>query len=80
MAGQVEVKSPYEAFYYYTGQLQAVQSGRWKLHLQLKVKWKNFRGDSLSKRSCTLYHLKADIGETKKLAGEYPVRGLHKSF
>lgn len=72
MAGQVEAVSPYEAFYYYyMGQLQAVRSGRWKLHLPLKAKWRNSRGDA-SASKVALYDLKADIGETKNLAGEYP--------
>lgn len=37
------VKSPHEAFYYYQiDQLQAVRSGKWKLHLPLKQKKKNW--------------------------------------
>jgi arylsulfatase A-like enzyme len=39
MVGDIEAESPYEAFYYYyVGQLQAVRSDRWKLHLPLEAK------------------------------------------
>jgi len=72
MAGQIEARSPYEAFYYYyIGQLQAVRSERWKLHLPLKAKWRNFRGDT-SVSKVALYDLKADIGETINIAGKHP--------
>ena len=72
MVGDVEAESPYEAFYYYyVGQLQAVRSGRWKLHLPLEAKWRNFRGDTTASEA-ELYNLKTDVGETKNLAGEYP--------
>jgi arylsulfatase A len=72
MVGRVEAESPYEAFYYYyVGQLQAVRSGRWKLHLPLEAKWRNFRGDATASEA-KLYDLKTDVGETKNLAGEHP--------
>jgi arylsulfatase A len=72
MAGKAGAASPYEAFYYYyMGQLQAVRSGTWKLHLPLKAKWRNFRGDT---KLCPaeLYDLEADIGETTNLAETHP--------
>ncbi len=72
MAGHTGANSPYEAFYYYyVGQLQAVRSGRWKLHLPLEAKWRNFRGDTTASEA-QLYDLKTDIGETKNLARQYP--------
>jgi hypothetical protein len=72
MVGDVEAESPYEAFYYYyVGQLQAVRSGRWKLHLPLEAKWRNFRGDTTASKA-ELYDLKIDVGETRNLVGEHP--------
>jgi arylsulfatase A-like enzyme len=72
MADHAEASSPYDAFYYYyIGQLQAVRSGKWKLHLPLKAKWRNFRGETVTSEAA-LYDLEADVGETKNLAGKYP--------
>lgn len=72
MAGDAEARSPHEAFYYYyMEQLQAVRSGRWKLHLPLEAKWTSFRGDTTSSEA-ELYDLTADVGETRNLAAEHP--------
>ena len=72
MVGEVGAESPYEAFYYYyVGQLQAVRSGKWKLHLPLEAKWRNFRGDTTASE-VQLYDLKADVGETMNLARQHP--------
>jgi arylsulfatase A-like enzyme len=65
-------KSPHEAFFYYQiDQLQAVRSGKWKLHLPLKAK----RGLGAAKSqpsALRLFDVAADPGETKDLAAEHP--------
>jgi arylsulfatase A-like enzyme len=68
MTGRPDAKSPHEAFYYYQmDQLQAVRSGRWKLHLPLKVKKANW-GKGTADTPMKLYDLEADIGETTDVA------------
>jgi arylsulfatase len=75
-----DAKSPYEAFYYYLGNnLQAVRSGKWKLHLPHflispsekghdgkagKVGYKNLE--------LALYNLEEDIQEQTNVADRYP--------
>lgn len=57
MRGQEGCVSPYQAFFYYAGNaLQAVRSGRYKLHLQTGA----------------LYDLQADIGESADIAAAHP--------
>jgi arylsulfatase A-like enzyme len=60
--------SPHEAFYFYAAhRLEAVRSGRWKLHLA--------KG---RKPTRELYDLVADVGETTDVAADHPdvVRSL----
>ena len=65
-------KSPHEAFYYYQmGQLQAVRSGKWKLHLELKEKKRNGGGPELN-IPVQLYDLDTDIAEKTNLAEKNP--------
>jgi arylsulfatase A-like enzyme len=72
MAGFEGAKSPHEAFYYYQmDQLQAVRSGRWKLHLPLKVKRRNW-GQGTPNTPMKLYDLKDDIGEKNDVADKHP--------
>jgi len=72
MSGEAGANSPYEAFYYYyMGQLQAVRSGKWKLHLPLEAKWQNFSGKTKTSPA-ELYDLEIDLGETRNLAREHP--------
>ena len=71
-SGEPGAQSPYEAFYYYyMGQLQAVRSGKWKLHLPLEAKLQNFRGRT---KACPaeLYDLNDDVGESRNIAKKYP--------
>ena len=72
MAGKKGAKSPHEAFYYYQiDQLQAVRSGKWKLHLPLKQKKKNW-GEPTPDVLLALYDLQADITETTDVAEQHP--------
>ncbi len=72
MAGAPGAKSPHAAFYYYfTEQLQAVRSGKWKLHLALEEKTVA-NGRKVSAREARLIDLDADIGETTDLSAEHP--------
>ena len=72
LSGAPGAKTPHEAFYYYyLRQLQAVRSGKWKLHLPLKAKWQSFRG-ATRKSPALLYDVAADVGETTNLAASHP--------
>jgi len=71
-SGQEGAKSPHEAFYYYyMDQLQAVRSGRWKLHLGLQAKRANLKGDTALAKA-ELYDLVADIAESRDVAADHP--------
>lgn len=74
-------KSPHEAFYFYWGQeLQAVRSGRWKLHFPHA--YRSLAGPGghggtpakyVQKRvELALFDLESDVGETKNVAAEHP--------
>ncbi|QDU43543.1 Arylsulfatase [Symmachiella dynata] len=68
LVGDDGATSPHEAFYYYQrGQLQAVRSGKWKLHLALP----NPRRQK-QPRKMALYDVATDLGETTNLADEHP--------
>jgi len=72
MTGKKGAKSPHEAFYYYQiDQLQAIRTGKWKLHLPLKSKKRNW-GKPIPNSPLQLYGLKANIGETNNIAAEHP--------
>ncbi|MEN6575073.1 MAG: sulfatase-like hydrolase/transferase [Phycisphaerales bacterium] len=82
IAGGPGAKSPHEAFYYYQGwALEAVRSGRWKLHFPhgyrtlagrpggtggIPAKYEQARTD------LALYDLENDIGEQHNVADEHP--------
>lgn len=66
-------KSPYEAFYYYEReQLQAVRSGRWKLHLPLQNRYIHFWNNETSSSPAMLFDLKSDPAETVNLIDQHP--------
>lgn len=68
-------KTPHEAFYYYRrNQLQAVRSGNWKLHLDLKETYPRWSDNRLTGegRSGKLINLAQDTQEAVDVAGEYP--------
>ncbi len=72
MAGEKGAKSPHEAFYYYQiDQLQAVRSRKWKLHLKLVEKKRNW-GEPIPNSPLQLYNLDTDIGEQNNLADKNP--------
>lgn len=67
-------ESPYEVLYYYMkGQLQAVRSGKWKLHLQLDNKliapWPNSGRKSVAMK---LIDLEKDLKEKNDLSKQNP--------
>ncbi|MBL7112719.1 MAG: sulfatase [Bacteroidales bacterium] len=81
MSARPDAKSPHEVFYYYAGTwLQAVKSGKWKLHLARTVKFQSIYGecegwfttyaDTMSHPQ--LFNLELDIGENQNVAHEYP--------
>ena len=62
MFGEQDAASPHEAFFYYfRDNIDAVRSGKWKLHIR--------KGDAAVKE---LYNLETDIGETTNLYDQYP--------
>jgi arylsulfatase A len=80
MSGQSGAKTPHEAYFYYWGKhLQAVRSGKWKLHLAHNYDQPNPPGHDgkpgkYAKRelSVALFDLETDIGETNDLASQHP--------
>ena len=72
LAGEKNARSPHKVFYYYQmDQLQAVRDHRWKLHLQLKPKKRNW-GDPEPESPLMLFDLKNDIGEQHNVADQHP--------
>jgi len=72
MSGAPGAKSPHEAFYYYQmDQLQAVRSGKWKLHLPLEIKKRNW-GKPERNKPLLLIDLDADIKEKTNAADRHP--------
>ena len=82
MAGENGARSPQEAYYLYYGrQLQAVRSGRWKLHFPHGYRTMAGRPGgkdgiptnySQAKIGLALFDLEADIGETNNVADKHP--------
>lgn len=70
--GTPGAKTPREAFYYYQmDQLQAVRSGKWKLHLPMASKKRNW-GSPEGKKPLQLFDLEADIHEDHDVSKENP--------
>ncbi len=72
ISGREGAKSPHEAFFYYrVADLQAVRSGKWKLHLARK---QPVRGKPAEPRQVApqLYDLESDPGEQNNLARQHP--------
>ncbi len=70
--GRKEGWTPREAFYYYQmEQLQAVRSGRWKLHLPMKLKKRNW-AEPEPDSPVQLYDLQTDVGEENNVADRHP--------
>jgi arylsulfatase A-like enzyme len=69
LSGQPGARTPHDRFFYYfMGDLEAVRSGKWKLHL-------GHRPSNSTDRVVQepeLYDLEADVGETTNLAAEHP--------
>ena len=62
MFGGEDATSPHDAFFYYfKDNIDAVRSGKWKLHIR--------KGDEEVRE---LYNLETDIGETTNLYDQYP--------
>jgi len=62
MFGEKDAASPHNAFFYYfKDNIDAIRSGKWKLHIR--------KGNQEVKE---LYDLEADIGETTNLYDQYP--------
>jgi arylsulfatase A len=81
ISGQPGAKSPHEALYFYWGQeLQAVRSGRWKLHFPhayRSLEGEGGKGGIPTKYvqrqiHLSLFDLENDVGETKNVAAEHP--------
>lgn len=68
--GEQGARSPHEAFYYYHDErLQAVRSGRWKLHVY-RPEWET---DEAARRGGPLlYDLETDLGETRNVIAQHP--------
>jgi arylsulfatase A len=81
MSGKPGAKSPHEAYYYYWDrELQAIRSGRWKLHfphayrtLAAPYGAGGTPGRYVQKKiGLELFDLEADVGETRNVAAEHP--------
>jgi len=72
MRGEPGARSPHEAFYYYhMERLEAVRSGRWKLHLPRPPQRNVPLGAEIA-RAPMLFDLEADLGETTDVAARHP--------
>jgi len=82
MSGKPGAKSPHEAFFYYRGYaLEAVRSGKWKLHLPHAYRTLAGRQGGTGGRPAkyeqgkiglSLFDLEKDIGERNDVSAQYP--------
>jgi arylsulfatase A len=82
IAGEDNATSPHEAYYFYYGnQLQAIRSGKWKLHFPHQ--YRTMAGQpggtggiptkySQARIGLELFNLADDIGETTNIADDHP--------
>ena len=72
LSGRPGAKTPHEAFLYYSrsGQLAAIRSGKWKLHLRESIYYRK-RPKRKEPWKIELYDLAADIGEKNNLADKH---------
>ena len=81
LSGIPDARSPHEAYYfYYSRELQAVRSGKWKLHFPHS--YRSLKGEPgnggtpgpyiQKKTGLELYDLENDIGETTDVADQHP--------
>ena len=72
MACEAGAESPYEAFYYYhIDQLQAVRSGKWKLHLPQEAK-RAFAREDRDGNPAMLFDLSSDLKESIDVSNQRP--------
>jgi arylsulfatase A-like enzyme len=79
LSGAKNASDPHDALYFYWGQeLQAVRSGRWKLHLphdyDIHTPGNGGGRGKVSRQriELSLFNLETDIGETTNVADQYP--------
>ena len=82
ISGEEQARSPHEAYYFYYGhQLQAVRSGKWKLHFPHRYRTMAGRPGGTGGMPVKytqamigkeLFNLESDIGETTDVADQYP--------
>ena len=82
MLGKPGAKSPHETFFYYRGYaLEAVRSGKWKLHLPHAYRTLAGRKGGTGGRPAkyeqakiklSLFNLEKDVGEQKDVSAQYP--------
>ena len=72
LTGEID-SSAYQAFYYYDrDQLQAVRSGKWKLHLPMENRFRAHHTDETIAIGTELYDLEDDVGEQHNVAADHP--------
>ncbi|MFO7999306.1 MAG: sulfatase [Bacteroidales bacterium] len=81
MSGEEDATSPTDAFYYYKGwDLEAIRSGKWKLHLphNYQAVIKSEDGNRYNRKGIrseiglSLFDLSKDVGEKHNVADEHP--------
>jgi len=72
LSGIPGASSPHGVFYYYQmDQLQCVRSGKWKLHVPMKSKKRNW-GEPEGETPLKLFNLEGDIHEDTDLSAQHP--------